>query len=188
MKDDVISRQAALQAIDTWDKFGCGPDGKLVRCDDNNHYVPYIHYDDMVHAIEHLPSAEPEKVCIARINLSEEQVREAVERAKNEIVQVLSSTEPERPPEIQDILNYLDTVLHPIISPEHWDVYSELHDMISSLPSAQPKVSRIEQELHGKTPEEQYEFLYWLLLKFGLAYTDSRLAVIEWLRGEKEDG
>ena len=55
------------------------------------------------------------------------------------------------------------------------------------LPAAEPKISRIEQELHGKTPEEQYEFLYWLLLKFGLAYTDSRLAVIEWLRGEKED-
>ena len=55
------------------------------------------------------------------------------------------------------------------------------------LPSAQPEISRIEQELHGKTPEEQYEFLYWLLLKFGLAYTDSRLAVIEWLRGEKEE-
>ena len=153
MKDDVISRQATLQAIDTWDKFGCGPDGRLVRCDNDTHYVPYVHYDDMVHAIEHLPSAEPEQ-----------------------------------PPEIQDILDYLDTVLHPIMSPEHWNVYSELHDMISSLSSAQPKVSRIEQELHGKTPEEQYEFLYWLLLKFGLAYTDSRLAVIEWLRGEKEYG
>ena len=59
---------------------------------------------------------------------------------------------------------------------------------IQILPSVQPETSRIEQELHGKTPEEQYEFLYWLLLKFGLAYTDSRLAVIEWLRGEKEDG
>ena len=61
-------------------------------------------------------------------------------------------------------------------------------EAISMLPSEQPEISRIEQELHGKTPEEQYEFLYWLLLKFGLAYTDSRLAVIEWLRGEKEDG
>lgn len=59
---------------------------------------------------------------------------------------------------------------------------------IAQLPSAQPKISRIEQELHGKTPEEQYEFLHWLLLKFGLAYTDSRFAVVEWLRGEKEDG
>ena len=50
---------------------------------------------------------------------------------------MLPSAQPEQPPEIQDILNYLDTVLHPIISPEHWDVYSELHDMISSLPSAE---------------------------------------------------
>ena len=59
--------------------------------------------------------------------------------------------------------------------------------IIAQLPTAQPETSRIEQELHGKTPEEQYKFLYWLLLKFGLAYTDSRLAVIEWLRGEKKD-
>lgn len=58
---------------------------------------------------------------------------------------------------------------------------------VRALPPAQPEISRIEQELHGKTPEEQYEFLYWLLLKFGLTYTDSRLAVIGWLRGEEED-
>lgn len=56
--------------------------------------------------------------------------------------------------------------------------------IMDNLISRQPEISRIEQELHGKTPEEQYEFLYWLLLKFGPTYTDSRLAVIEWLRGE----
>ena len=39
---------------------------------------------------------------------------------------------------IRAILEYLNTVLHPIISPEHWNVYSELHDMISALPSAEP--------------------------------------------------
>lgn len=55
---DLISRQAALNAMDTWDKFGCDPDGKLVRYDDDNHYVPYVHYDDMVHVIKHLPSAQ----------------------------------------------------------------------------------------------------------------------------------
>ena len=49
----------------------------------------------------------------------------------------LPSAQQERPSKIQDILNYLDTVLHPIISPEHWNVYSELHDMISTLPSAE---------------------------------------------------
>ena len=66
-------------------------------------------------------------------------------------------------------------------------VASSFEDVINALPPAQPKISRIEQELHGKTPEEQYEFLYWLLLKFGLSYTDSRLAVVEWLRGERNE-
>jgi hypothetical protein len=55
---DTIYRQAALNAMDTWDKFGCGPDGKLVRYDDDKHYIPYVHYEDMVHAIKHLPSAQ----------------------------------------------------------------------------------------------------------------------------------
>ena len=60
---DCISRQAALEAMETWDKFGCDPDGKLVRYDDDKHYIPYVHYEDMVHAIKHLPSAQ--------LNLSE---------------------------------------------------------------------------------------------------------------------
>ena len=54
-----------------------------------------------------------------------------------ETIRLLPSAQQERPSEIQDILNYLDTVLHPIISPEHWNVYSELHDMISTLPFAE---------------------------------------------------
>ena len=45
--------------MDTWDKFGCDPDGKLVMYDDDKHYIPYVHYEDMVHAIKHLPSAQP---------------------------------------------------------------------------------------------------------------------------------
>ena len=55
---DLISRQAALDAMETWDKFGCDPDGKLVQYDDDKHYIPYVHYEDMVHAIKHLPSAQ----------------------------------------------------------------------------------------------------------------------------------
>ena len=54
------------------------------------------------------------------------------------MIEELPSAQPEPTQEIQDILDYLDTVLHPIVSPEHWDVYSKLHDMVSSLPSAQP--------------------------------------------------
>lgn len=53
--------------------------------------------------------------------------------------------------------------------------------------SPELKTSRIEKELHGKTPEEQYDFIYWLLLKFGLGYTDSRLAILEWLKGNEVD-
>lgn len=64
---DLISRQEALEAMDTWDKFGCGPDGKLVRYDDDNHYVPYVHYDDMVHVITHLPSAQQWIPCSERL-------------------------------------------------------------------------------------------------------------------------
>ena len=58
---DLIDRQTALTAMDTWDKFGCDPDGRLVRYDDDNHYVAYVRYDDMVHVIKHLPSAQPEQ-------------------------------------------------------------------------------------------------------------------------------
>ena len=52
---------------------------------------------------------------------------------------IAPSAQPEPTQEMQDILDYLNTVLHPIVSPEHWDVYSRLHDMVSSLPSAQPE-------------------------------------------------
>lgn len=79
---DLISRQAALACFHAWvDKHGdvCAPD-------DMPEY----------RAIEKLPSAEPEKVCIANITLSEEQLREAVEKAKNGIIQALPSAEPER--------------------------------------------------------------------------------------------
>ena len=38
----------------------------------------------------------------------------------------------------QEVLNYLDNVLHPIVSPDNWNVYSELHDMIEELPSTDP--------------------------------------------------
>lgn len=38
----------------------------------------------------------------------------------------------------QEVLNYLDNVLHPIVSPDNWNVYSELYDMVEELPSAVP--------------------------------------------------
>lgn len=38
----------------------------------------------------------------------------------------------------QKILDYLDNVLHPMVSPDNWYVYSELHDMIEELPFEEP--------------------------------------------------
>ena len=46
--------------------------------------------------------------------------------------------EPEQPTEIQEILKYIDEELYPIVAPDNWIIYSELHDMISEL-STQPE-------------------------------------------------
>ena len=58
-------------------------------------------------------------------------------------------------------------------------------DMLEKLPSAQPDTSRIENILYGKSAEEQYNFLWWLMQDYGMQFTDTRSAVIEWLRGER---
>lgn len=47
--------------------------------------------------------------------------------------------------------------------------------------------SRIEKVLSGKTPEEQYDILYWLMMEYGKGYSDSKLARIEWLRQKEGD-
>ena len=52
--EDAVSREELLKAIETWDKFGCDADTKLVRYQD--HYVPYIHYDDVIKCIKGMPS------------------------------------------------------------------------------------------------------------------------------------
>ncbi len=50
--EDCISRAELLKAIDTWDKFGCDANTKLVPYKD--HYIPYIHYDDVVKCIKQI--------------------------------------------------------------------------------------------------------------------------------------
>ena len=59
-------------------------------------------------------------------------VRQVIFLAEQKI-EKLPSAQPAQPSEIQDILNYMDTVLHPIVSPDHWDVYSNLYDMVLEL-------------------------------------------------------
>jgi len=55
--EDAISRADILDAIETWDKFGCNAEQKLVRWKD--HYVPYVHLDDVRNAIRNMPSVTP---------------------------------------------------------------------------------------------------------------------------------
>lgn len=53
---DLISRQDAIDAISTWDKFGIDNRGRIVRWYEG--LEPYVHLRDVVIAIEHLPSAQ----------------------------------------------------------------------------------------------------------------------------------
>lgn len=50
---DLVDRKELLKAIDTWDKFGVDDTNSLFRLDNLSlpHYVPYIHYDDMVRSV-----------------------------------------------------------------------------------------------------------------------------------------
>ncbi len=38
----------------------------------------------------------------------------------------------------QKIFDYLNNVLHPIVTPDNWNIYSELYDMIEELLSEEP--------------------------------------------------
>lgn len=57
---DAVSRQAALDALSTWDKFGFDHTGCFVR-EPKDDFITYIHYDDVVKCIKGLPSVSTEK-------------------------------------------------------------------------------------------------------------------------------
>lgn len=57
--EDCISRADILDAIETWDKFGLNAEQKLIRWQD--HYVPYVHLDDVRNAIANMPSVTPQQ-------------------------------------------------------------------------------------------------------------------------------
>lgn len=44
--------------------------------------------------------------------------------------------------------------------------------------------NRLITEIRDKTPEEIYDFLYVRMKKYGLSFTNSRNAIIDWLNGE----
>lgn len=53
-----IDANALLKAMDTWDKFGFSHSGAFVREPENDDYVPYVHYADMVKCVEGMPTAD----------------------------------------------------------------------------------------------------------------------------------
>ena len=54
--NDLISRKAAIDAINTWDKFGVDERGRLVRWQEGLEL--YVHLRDVLTAIVNLPSAQ----------------------------------------------------------------------------------------------------------------------------------
>ena len=77
-KDDVIYRRAAIDSLHGY--F----DGML----ETDTWSPC----DVYGLIELLPSAQPEQVCVANVTLTDEQVKEVAEKAKNAVISVI---EPE---------------------------------------------------------------------------------------------
>lgn len=50
-----------------------------------------------------------------------------------DILDSLPSAQPGWTTDVNNILAYLDGTVHPLVSPENWNVYSELYDMVSGL-------------------------------------------------------
>ena len=74
-KDDVIYRRLAIDSLHGY--F----DGML----ETDTWSPC----DVYGLIELLPSAQPEQVCVANVTLTDEQVKEVVEKAKNAVISVI---------------------------------------------------------------------------------------------------
>ena len=65
---------------------------------------------------------------------------------------------------LEDIRNYLDVELHPVVSPDRWDVYSALCDMVDDiialLKLREPRVMSLDLP-----PEEWQDKVIWLEIK-----------------------
>ena len=60
MNNDLISREALKEALNTWDKFGYTAKSELIRLTSDNEklYRPYIHYEDVINCIDNAPTVE----------------------------------------------------------------------------------------------------------------------------------
>ena len=57
---------------------------------------------------------------------------------------------------------------------------------VRNFPTIEPEQSRIEKELHGLTPDEQYAFLDTLMHKKSVGWNSRALYVKAWLAGEED--
>ena len=58
MDKDMVYRKAAIEAINTWDKFGVDERSRIIRWHEG--LEPYVRLRDVLTAIVNLPSAQPE--------------------------------------------------------------------------------------------------------------------------------
>jgi len=95
---------------------------------------------------------------------------------------------------VSDYVSFLESL--PSVQSENMSVNLDIQKItkhksdfsdLDELPSAQSEISRIENALHGKSPEEQYDFIWWLMQDYGMQFTDTKTAVIEWLKGERDE-
>lgn len=162
---DLIERQAALDALGDEPEVWTGKDEYAMGL--NNQW----HYDK--NAILKCPSAQPQST-MGQTNDTAQSTNDCISRQAA----------------IEDIREYK-------VEPNHCCDESEIKgyndgldtaiSALATLPSAQPETSRIENALHGKSPEEQYDFIWWLLQGYAMNFTDSRRATIEWLRGDRNE-
>ena len=73
----------------------------------------------------------------------------------------LPSAQPKISIEIDEILDYLDEKSSSLIAAGHYDIYSELHDMISRLLFAQPDVIRCRDCKYGEVYDEDFPDQYF---------------------------
>lgn len=83
--EDCISRAELLKAIDTWDRFGVDDTNSLFRLDNLSlpHYVPYIHFDDVVKCIKGMPSVTPKQKMGHWVKISPAGIYECSECGQN---------------------------------------------------------------------------------------------------------
>ena len=79
-----------IKEITIKDDFGAFVKSLNLSRDDYRAMMEYI--DELYGLIEILPSVQPERVCVATVTLTDEQVKEVAEKAKNAVISVI---EPE---------------------------------------------------------------------------------------------